>query len=195
MKKIIGLILMLAVVAPLQAQVMEIDIESLLEQLMDANDIDLIYEIEISDDEDVGGVAAVDVQQEENELGFIIIFYIDPQAMEELSVNTWAFILGHEIGHVLEEHIWDEENYSPEDEWSADVIGAQLAIDIEGDPYDYIDWLLAEGVCSMEHGCDIQRAMILATVFELDSSEWSFPEGHDHAVEDFLDSFDLHDRE
>lgn len=85
--------------------------------------------------------------------------FIDPDFMTRKSPNDWAFILGHELSHVL----FNLPGVNAANEWEADRRGAQIAIQAGFDPQAYINGLLADPQsCSMSHGCLHERAVSLA---------------------------------
>jgi len=84
------------------------------------------------------------------------IIYVHPVAMKRESVNNWAFVLGHEIGHQILNH---SGKTGADEEFAADIWGGQLAMKAGYDPKPYITGMLARpNSCSISHGCWHNRA-------------------------------------
>ena len=82
--------------------------------------------------------------------------YVHPVAMKRESLNNWAFVMGHEIGHQILNHTGKT---GADEEFAADVWGGQLAIKAGYDPKPYIIGMLARpNSCSISHGCWHNRA-------------------------------------
>jgi len=169
---------------PIQAQVTEEAIEELMDLLIEASGEDLGYILEIDDSEDMeGSHAAVERYEGEEDDYYDFILYIEAAAMDTESVNDWAFILGHELAHVIEGHIDLAGPAVPSQEMTADVLGATLAMAIGADLVASIQRSLELNECSISHGCDVERAYVLVEVFELDISQFNIPEYHEHSEE------------
>lgn len=67
---------------------------------------------------------------------------INPVAARMIPPNSWAFIIGHELAHCTH-GIGHQGRTSPEDEFRADVIGAQYASKAGFDLAAHVAWVLA----------------------------------------------------
>lgn len=75
------------------------------------------------------------------------------------TANSWAFIIGHEIAHCIDDNI-PEYNVTPQTELRADILGAILAINAGYclDAYqEERSFLVHEDYCSTSHGCFSKR--------------------------------------
>ena len=98
-----------------------------------------------------GGVAAISCQ------GNYCDIFAHPNAMSNKSLNTWAFIIGHELGHYALGHIGCGKS-GKQAEMNADVYGARLAKMAGYDLSNYISNLQLEpNSCSQSHGCWSER--------------------------------------
>lgn len=111
-----------------------------------------------------GGVAAIGYG------GGDSIIYVHPAIRRSWSVNTWAFIIGHELSHALLQH-----RGGPQDEWEADARGAKLADAVGYDVSDYIRFICSgqPNSCSPSHGCFHDRMRRLEDEFNVSACESS----------------------
>ena len=85
--------------------------------------------------------------------------YANPDAMSSKSLNTWAFIMGHELGHYALGHTGCGKG-GKQAEMDADVYGAELATRAGYNLSSYINALQREpNTCSKSHGCWSERAV------------------------------------
>lgn len=104
--------------------------------------------------------------------------YVHPKALQTLENNTWAFIMGHELAHVIR----NDQHGSAEAEWEADLLGAKMAQAIGYELPPYIDWLYSNpNSCSRSHGCLHSRAKNLEVAFGLESGTYDTAH-RDHRV-------------
>ncbi len=116
-----------------------------------------------------GGVAAIRYQ------GRMAQISAHPQMMQRKSVNTWAFIIGHELSHQVLGHTGQN---GAQHERDADEKGAKLALKAGYNLKSYIrDMYNEPNSCSRSHGCYHARAKNLESEFNIDTGEWS----EDHA--------------
>lgn len=92
--------------------------------------------------------------------------HINPIAARTIPPNSWAFIIGHEFAHRTH-GIGQQGRTSPEDEFRADVIGAQYATKAGFDLAAHIAWALARQSdhWSESHGSPHDRANRLGVWF------------------------------
>ena len=104
------------------------------------------------------------------------VIFVDPQAMSRHHRTTWAFWLGHELGHPL----IPRPGGTPQAERACDEFGAHLAI-AAGYKLDVHLQAMYQApsihVCSPTHGCEIDRARNLQQKFGTGGP--SAPSGHE----------------
>lgn len=93
------------------------------------------------------------------------VIFVSPEAMYSYSVNSWAFILGHELAHIALGHTrWGSRGMV--DEFRADIFGARMAVNAGWDIYDYLaDMQSQPNICTPSHGCVSQRVANLKREF------------------------------
>ena len=106
-----------------------------------------------------GGVAAIGCR------GDYCAIYAHPEAMDSKSENTWAFIMGHELGHYALGHMACGKGGS-QAEMDADIVGAELATRAGYNLTGYLRSLQREpNSCSKSHGCWSDRINNLKQYF------------------------------
>ena len=104
-----------------------------------------------SDYQNSGGVAAISCQ------GNYCHIFAHPDAMASKSINTWVFIMGHELGHFALGHNACGKS-GKQAEMDADVYGANLAIKAGYSLTNYTNTLESQpNSCSPSHGCWSER--------------------------------------
>ncbi|MBT8484603.1 MAG: hypothetical protein KJO43_03425 [Phycisphaerae bacterium] len=123
----------------------------------------------VDDRQRSGGVAAIAYAGSDSTI------YVHPDRRREWSVNTWAFILGHELSHVLLRH----RGTGPGEEWDADARGAQLASAAGYHVELYIAFICSDqpNNCSPSHGCFHDRMRRLEEQFSVSACD---DDGVDH---------------
>lgn len=112
-----------------------------------------------------GGAAAIRYQGSQS------VVFVNPQLLSSWSLNTWAFVIGHEFGHQV-----TRLGGTPHGESSADVVGGRLAVGAGYDAAGYVRHLLGmANSCSPTHGCWHSRARTLAQALGV---AVEFPDGH-----------------
>lgn len=95
---------------------------------------------------------------------------VNPQLARILPPNTWAFILGHEIAHLVEiraQHASGPDFRSLE--WNADLIGAGYAVRAGFDLAAHLGWVFSRpDQGNPQHGGDHERAMHIASRYSVD---------------------------
>jgi len=87
------------------------------------------------------------------------IISVDPGLAMAGSDNVLAFILGHELAHVVRLH---GPPALPQNEWEADRLGADWAVLAGYDKAQYVNWMLSlPNGCSPSHGCLHKRAEMI----------------------------------
>ncbi|MBX7152050.1 hypothetical protein K1X84_10445 [bacterium] len=133
-----------------KAGVSENDLKGLLEKLRVLSGIPNIQQELIVDPVMSRGYAAITWD------GVKATIYVHPTAMNRESLNSWAFVLGHEIGHQVLNH---SGRGGSQEEFAADIWGGQLAIKAGFDPKPYILAMFSRpNSCSVSHGCWHTRA-------------------------------------
>ncbi len=156
--KILSLVLGLSIPMISTSQVSVQNLEEIATQLVNAGRLNLQGHI-YSHANNSGGVAAIGCQ------GNYCTIYAHPQAMAYKSVNTWAFIMGHEIGHFALGHNGCGKS-GKQAEMDADVYGARLARTVGYDLSTYIAKLESQpNTCSESHGCWSERINNLRSSF------------------------------
>ena len=91
---------------------------------------------------------------------------INPIAARMIPPNSWAFIIGHELAHRTH-GIGRQGKTNPEDEFQADVIGAEYAMKAGFDLAAHIAWALSRQSddWSVSHGSSHERANRLGARF------------------------------
>lgn len=114
--------------------------------------------------------------------------WTDPAAMRRYNLNTWAFFLGHELGHPSLGL-----GGGPQAERRCDEFGAQLAIKLGYDIDEHVTAMLnspESRVCSPSHGCEIERIRNLATRFgSVSTNKW----GDQHVKHPSAIGFPIHE--
>lgn len=132
------------------AEVSESELRVLLDKLRQAAGIPNVTQTLVVDAAMARGYAAVTWN------GSVATIYAHPTAMKRESLNSWAFVLGHEIGHQILNH---SGRGGASEEFAADVWGGQVAIKAGYDPKPYILAMYARpNSCSLSHGCWHTRA-------------------------------------
>jgi len=94
--------------------------------------------------------------------------HINPRAAATIPPNSWAFIIGHEFAHRTHE-IGNHGQTSPEEEFRADVVGANYAIKAGFDLPAHIAWTLSRTSdnWSPSHGSLHDRANRLGAYYRI----------------------------
>lgn len=97
------------------------------------------------------------------------VIFVSPNMLRVHTENTWAFVLGHELGHQI-----SGTANSPQAEALADRIGAKLAMGIGYKLEDYVRQLYSnKNSCSPTHGCWHDRARQLEAHFQVSTGLWN----------------------
>ena len=136
------------------------DLRNILSSLNADNNLN--YSINVSIDNNRShGYAAV------QGFGNNVNIYVHGTELARQGKNTWAFVMGHELSHVILQHSGTNDKY---DEFNADANGAKLAINSGYSVSNYIRSLYNEhNSCSPTHGCWHERAKRLEDKFEIDT--------------------------
>ena len=95
--------------------------------------------------------------------GNVGTIFVHPNSLQRESLNTWAFVIGHELGHHLLQH---RSKTGPPQETAADLLGARMAITAGYDVKAYIRKIYTDAnSCSLTHGCWHSRARNLEQTF------------------------------
>jgi hypothetical protein len=93
--------------------------------------------------------------------------YVDPSMLRSLGSNTWAFILGHELSHLI---LGGESGELKNNESTADGVGALMAKQAGYDLRSYIIWMYSNpNTCSLTHGCFHSRARELENFYGINT--------------------------
>ena len=135
---------------------------SIVSQLM--NDNGLSYSVNISiNNAQSGGFASV------RGFGNNVSIFLHANELSRNNTNTWAFVLGHELSHVILSHSGPN---GPREERAADVRGARLAMRSGYDLNDYIFSIYRQlNHCTPSHGCWHERAKNLEDNFNVETGE------------------------
>lgn len=99
------------------------------------------------------------------------VIIINPRAAKQIPPNSWAFIIGHEIAHLVEE-IGPHESTTPKVELEADIIGARYAMNAGFRLDAYLGWLLSIPVeDSKSHGSMRHRAYSVARHYGMSDAQ------------------------
>lgn len=99
------------------------------------------------------------------------VIEINPRAARQIPPNSWAFIFGHEIAHLVEQ-IGPHGDTSPQVELRADIVGAKYAMNAGFKLDAYLGWLMSLPVQkSQSHGSTRSRARAMARHFGIPESE------------------------
>lgn len=99
------------------------------------------------------------------------VIEINPSAARQIPPNSWAFIFGHEIAHLVEQ-IGPHGDTSPQVELRADIVGAKYAMNAGFKLDAYLGWLMSLPVQrSQSHGSTRSRARAMARHFGITESE------------------------
>jgi len=95
--------------------------------------------------------------------GAYATIYVHPDATWRETLNTWAFVIGHELAHQILGH---RGSGRAQQEFDADVLGAEMAIKAGYNVKDYIREMYNDAnSCSVSHGCWHDRARNLEQKF------------------------------
>jgi len=151
-------VILLFVFHSLFPQVNTETLDNIASQLASVGQINVRGQI-YADYSNSGGVAAISCQ------GNYCNIFAHPNAMTSKSVNTWAFIIGHEIGHFALGHNACGKS-GKQAEMNADVYGANLAKNAGYSLTNYLTALQSEpNTCSKSHGCWSERINNLKSNF------------------------------
>lgn len=93
------------------------------------------------------------------------IIYVDPQKMNTLSPNTWAFIIGHELAHIFLGHTTGI-NRGVQNEFDADRWGAMWAYRAGYNVDSFLQYMATEpDICTPSHGCWHDRIRNIKNMF------------------------------
>jgi len=105
----------------------------------------------------------------------LVNIWVDPRMMAQADRNSWAFILGHELGHPLKGYSGSHRN----GELACDEYGARLATQAGYNLQQYLAFMQRNGYsCSPVHGCMHERAAILAQKFGAQPADITDHNGH-----------------
>lgn len=150
-----SLFLLILISLSAHATVSDVELENLLRQLQTVGGLSHLKQRLIVDPVQSRGFAAITWN------GMEATIYANPTAMRRETLNTWAFVLGHEIGHQILNHTG---RAGSGEEFAADIYGGQLAMKAGYDPKPYILSMYARpNSCSLSHGCWHTRAENLET--------------------------------
>ena len=103
------------------------------------------------------GFAAIDWR------GTFATIYVHPERMLNETLNTWAFVIGHELAHHILGH---RGSHGPPQEFAADILGAEMAIRAGYNVKEYIREIYSNpNSCALSHGCWYDRARNLERRF------------------------------
>jgi hypothetical protein len=91
-----------------------------------------------------------------------LVIYVHPTPIKQFDLNTWAFVLGHELAHAVTRRA-----NTAQSEQEADVIGARLAIAAGFDLKKYIGFLYTLKGGPETHGTWQERARNLEKHFNV----------------------------
>jgi len=172
MKKITILVVLLTMAIHSFAQVNTQILDNMASELVTVNEVNVAGEIH-SSYRNSGGVAAISCR------GNYCDIFAHPNAMNTKSRNTWAFIIGHEIGHYMLGHTGCGTG-GKQKEFDADVVGARLAKNAGYNLSSYINDLERQpNTCSRSHGCWSERINNLRSSFGYRTNR---PHGCDNRV-------------
>lgn len=106
------------------------EIDYLASQIVRANQLPLRGRI--VEEPQQRGIARI-----EHSGGTSAIIHVDARAAREIPINSWAFILGHELAHQSLGKGGD-----PESELDADLLGSAYAMKAGFDPAAYLAWVM-----------------------------------------------------
>jgi Zn-dependent protease with chaperone function len=93
------------------------------------------------------------------------IIYVDPNKLNTLSPNTWAFIIGHELAHIHLGHTMGM-NQSVQNEFDADRWGAMWAYRAGYNVESFLQYMATEpDICTPSHGCWHDRIRNIKNMF------------------------------
>lgn len=99
------------------------------------------------------------------------VIEINPRAARQIPANSWAFIFGHEIAHLVED-IGPHSGTSPAVELKADIYGARYAMNAGFQLAPYLGWLMTlPDTQSISHGSIRSRARAMAREFKISEAE------------------------
>lgn len=159
MRRVIILALSVFLSSPAFARVSQPELQSLVQELLPHTGLRPQVFVHIDPSRAQGAAAVYGNQQ-------LVNIWVDPQMMNRADRNTWAFILGHELGHPLRGLF----GQSREVEQACDEYGARLAIAAGYNLQNYLNFMLENGSsCTPIHGCMHERAAILARKFNVEA--------------------------
>jgi hypothetical protein len=145
----------LAAPTSVQAQVTEADLRTLAAKELGASRLRMSARI-VVDVARSQGFAAIDFGGGPRAL----MIYVHPTPMQMYELNTWAFVLGHELAHAV-----TRRGGTPPSEQEADVIGAGIAVRSGFDLKRYINFLYTLPGGDPAHGTWQERARNLEQKF------------------------------
>ena len=152
------------------AQVSVAQMDRVASALLQASQVPNLSGQIIADDFRSSGFAAIDWR------GTFATIYVHPTALRSETLNTWAFVLGHELSHHILGH---RGSGDPQQEFAADELGAAMAVRAGYDVRTYIRRVYANlNSCSATHGCWHDRARNLERKFGYVGGWDSEHEGH-----------------
>lgn len=132
---------------------------TITKDLMNKNGLNYAVNLSV-DDRRASGYAAISYDNVTNH----VFIYVDSRQLAYKSSNTWAFVMGHELGHKFLGAI-----SGPAAEWAADEKGGEWAVNAGYNVAGYIQSILNEyNACSKSHGCWHGRAHNLARIHGVD---------------------------
>lgn len=141
----------------LSAQVTVQQLDQMASYILSVNGLDLYGEIRV-DQYAAQGFAATTGNNRYS------VIYVDPYKLRSLSVNTWAFIVSHELAHQYLGH--NAMNASAQNEFEADRHGAYWAWQAGYDVNAYLQYMASEpNLCTISHGCWHDRIRNIMEMF------------------------------
>ena len=133
-------------------------LQSITKELLQVNGLNYAVNLSI-DNIRAQGYAAIRYDYVTNEVSI----FVDSRQLRNKSANTWAFIIGHELGHkYLGPHT------GAKGEWAADEVGGKLGLNAGYSLAKYIEDMLNDhNNCSHSHGCWHSRAHNLAKIYNI----------------------------
>lgn len=136
------------------AQVTAFQLDQMASKLLSATQINLRGDIVVHSVQSQG-FAAIRYQ------GNFARIFVHPSRMQSESENTWAFVIGHELGHKIL-----RTGGTPQAESAADVVGAKMAVKVGYDAKAFINYLYQHpNSCTRTHGCFHSRARKLESIY------------------------------
>jgi len=134
------------------------ELGAITKEILEENKLNYAVNLSVNDREAMG-FASIRYGSHSN----VVSIAVDSKKLRNKSANTWAFIMGHELGHK-----YLGVGGSAEAEWAADEYGSRWAVNSGYDVAAYIKAMLSDyNSCSQSHGCWHSRAHNLARLHNI----------------------------